>query len=87
MAFDRQRAIDLGREAEQVLRSESFAEAVRRTEQQIITEWRHAPTFGERERAHTALGVLENIVQQLQSVMNDGLVELALKASEEDRGD
>lgn len=71
-----------GKNAERILDDDVFQEAVATLDANIIQEWREALTEDARERAHVKQAVLEQLVGELRSIMNDGVFEEDRRESE-----
>lgn len=68
-------AIDKGIEAQRILDSEVFSEAMEKARSLIIDEWEHASSTEARERLWHSLKNVDRVRIGLQSIAGDGTME------------
>lgn len=61
------------RVAQDILDNVVFQAAVEAVDAKIIEEWRTAPHFGDRERAHIKQEILPDVLQALKKIISDGV--------------
>ncbi len=66
--------VQRGRQAQEVLDNEVFAEANTLIEQEIIRLWRESKDAGDREKLHMLLGLQAKLRTALEAVMRSGEV-------------
>lgn len=71
-----QRLITLGLQSQALKDNEAFDLAVRALEQEVIREWVTADSVGARERAHSKINVMQELVDRLDEIIGEGAMEL-----------
>lgn len=74
--------VKAGKAAERLLDSDVFQQAVDQADERYVSEWRLAETTEERERTHAKQAALRDVIRELETIRDAGLLQEAAQPDE-----